>query len=163
MRPIVKAASLKQLFVATKQAFMQLTGCTHVRFLLKHADLLQAALREHIHMESLKVELCKIYIFDLIYIESFSHVIINDNALGVKDDTSNFSLAFKELKDALRGFYKDRVYVWPFHKLVASTTSAAGTSQVVPSSTDEVVTLIVQLEIGETSRGLQHGGSTHNK
>jgi hypothetical protein len=70
---------------------------------LKHADLLTAAIRENILMETLKVEL-----------QSFSHVILNDNGL---DDNSNFSVAFKELKVAMRGFYKDRVYVWPFHKL----------------------------------------------
>lgn len=41
----------------------------------------------------------------------------------------------------MRGFYKDRVYVWPFHKLVQGTLK----------ETDEIVSLIVQLEI-ETSR-----------
>ena len=80
MKPMAKAITLKQLFIATKQAFMQLTGCTHVRFLLKHADLLQAALREHIPMETLKVELCKLYNTHL-FLESFSHVIIHENPL----------------------------------------------------------------------------------
>lgn len=85
-------------------------------------------------METLKVEL-----------QSFSHVILNDNGL---EDNSNFSVAFKELKVAMRGFYKDRVYVWPFHKLTQGTTK----------ETDEIVSLIVQLEI-ETSRVTPN---THN-
>ena len=106
---------------------MQLTGCTQVRFLLKHADLLTASIRENIPMETLKVE-----------VQSFSHVILNDNAL---EDNSNFAVAFKELKQGMRGFFKDRVYVQPFHKLGEGSTKEQ----------EDVVSLIVQLEI-ETSR-----------
>jgi hypothetical protein len=64
---------------------------------LRHADLLTAAMRENILMETLKIEL-----------QQFSHVILNDSGL---EDNSNFAVAFKELKQAMRGFFKDRVYV----------------------------------------------------
>ena len=52
----------------------------------------------------------------------------------------------------MRGFYKDRVYVWPFHKLEAGAGKA--------KETDEIVSLIVQLEI-ESSKA--HNNSTMNK
>jgi hypothetical protein len=43
------------------------------------------------------------------------------------------------MKQATRGFYRDKVFVWPFHKLD-------------PKSSD-IVALIVQCEITETKKG----------
>jgi hypothetical protein len=33
------------------------------------------------------------------------------------DKDGGLVVQFKEMKHALRGFFKDRVFVWPFHKL----------------------------------------------
>lgn len=63
-------------------------------------------------------------------IGSLQHVLLSEH----EDNTANFHIAFKELKMGLSGFFKDRVYVWPFHKLSENKE-------------DEVVSMIVQLEI----------------
>jgi len=45
---------------------------------------------------------------------------------------------FKEMKHALRGFFKDRVFVWPFHKL--------------DQRSNDIVSLIVQCEITDSKK-----------
>jgi hypothetical protein len=89
--------------------------------MLKHGDLVDAAIRENIIMESIKVDLCSLEI-----------VVMQGES---EDPNKSLNIAFKELKHALRGFFKDRVYVWPFHKLG------------MPNESEEVVQMIVQLEI----------------
>jgi hypothetical protein len=36
---------------------------------------------------------------------------------------SQFSVEFKEFKQALRGFFKDRLYVWPFYLLNSGSST----------------------------------------
>jgi|LauGreDrversion4_2_1035121.scaffolds.fasta_scaffold859428_1 hypothetical protein len=46
---------------------------------------------------------------------------MNDYSMQDIDSGSNFAIHFKEMKLALRGFCKDRIYVWPFNKLITAS------------------------------------------
>ena len=71
---------------------------------------------------------------------------------GFEDNSAvHFNLAFKELKQGLNGFFKDRVYVWPFHKLSADKDG------------EEVVSMIVQLEIDSNKTPMNSNPSGNNK
>jgi hypothetical protein len=59
LKPVTRATSFKILLQTTKQALMTVLGCQKVSFMLKHSEIIDAAIRENFILETVKIELCK--------------------------------------------------------------------------------------------------------
>ena len=122
---MLKSTSLKSLLNFTKQALMTLLGCQRVGFLLKHSEFVDAAIRENIIMETVKIELCKkISLSHSHTLGSLEMVLMTDIGSSIQGEqeavgSGSFNVHFKELKMGMRGYFKDRIYVQPFHKLIS--------------------------------------------